>query len=93
MSARWFRGFFGVWTVRVHGTLRAAGKLRGTRTTVFSRHAVLFLYNASTLIFGLVPPAPPNPPPENSSPWDASFLEKLEFWDVYKYAETMFAKH
>jgi hypothetical protein len=56
VSARWFRGFFGVWTVGVHGTLRAAGKLRGTRTTVFSRHAVLFLYNASTLIFGLVPP-------------------------------------
>jgi hypothetical protein len=27
------------------------------------------------------------------SPWEMPFFLKLEFWDVYKYVETVFAKH
>ncbi len=53
-------------------------KLRGTRTTVFSRHAVLFLYNASTLIFGLVP-SPLSPPPHQKF----KSLGRVFFWKTW----------
>jgi hypothetical protein len=53
-------------------------KLRGTRTTVFSRHAVLFLYNASTLIFGLVP-SPLSPPPDQKF----KSLGRVFFWKTW----------